>query len=226
MYQFTIRADTSGGTTFGIWLDALTSHAFSIDDVSVVLVDQYTVYAGQDGVIDYETVVARMAMEDTQVTIPAMDLPANTVWHFVRRLMRGDGCDLEGPSSDPCIVYIDANGDMQAAEPNAPANLTATPQAGGTVKLRWIYSTAGQEAAPGYFQIYIDGVPTDTVSYNGGLTFEWTSDALTHGQEYDFLVTAVAAGGGESQNDTPVAATADDQGPTAITGLSISSEEE
>ncbi len=188
--------------------------------------DYYNVYAGQDGVIDYETVVATMTLEDTQVTIPSMDLPANTVWHFVRRLVRGDGCGLEGPSSDPCIVYIDAAGDMQPAEPNAPADLTATPQAGGKIKLRWIYSAAGQEAPPAHFQVYLDGVPTDTVTYNGGLTYEWTSEALTHGQAYDFLVTAVATGGGESQNDDTVSATADDQGPAAITGLSITSEEE
>lgn len=199
----------------------------SIDNVSVkVYAQYYHVYGGQNGNIDYNTPVALMGPSDTQVTISDMDLPPNTVWHFVRRLVRGDGCGLEGPSSDPCIVYIDAAGDMQAAEPNAPADLTATPQAGGKIKLRWIYSAAGQEAPPAHFQVYLDGVPTDTVTYNGGLTYEWTSEALTHGQAYDFLVTAVATGGGESQNDDTVSATADDQGPAAITGLSITSEEE
>ena len=186
--------------------------------------DFYRIYGGQDGDIDWAVPVALMALDATDVSIE-IDLPPNTTWHFVRCLVRGDGCERQGPASDACIVYIDENGDMRPASLNSPTGLTAEPRVGGTIRLRWYYFSAGQDIAPTEFQVYIDGEPAGTVTYNRGHLYSWTSDALTHGQEYEFLVTAVCANG-ESQNEDAVTATADGEGPAAITGLIVSYEEE
>lgn len=190
------------------------------------MTDFYNIYAGQDGDVDYETPVAVMALDDTQVQVPDQDLPPNTVWHYVRRWARGDGCELEGPSSDPCIIFIDENGDMRPAAPNPPSDLTAEPIAGGKIRLRWHYGHAAQEVAPTGFNIYIDGELADTVDYNGQASYVWTSDALVDGQQYRLVVRSFVTDGGESQNADYILATADDAGPPAITDIAASWEAE
>src|SRR5512133_1051362 len=102
------------------------------------MADEYNIYRGQDGVIDYDTVVATMDLADTQVTIPAQALPAGTRWDYVRRLKASD-CALESPDSPSCKVRISAAGAMIPDAPNAPSNISAAAIAGGSIRLRWRY---------------------------------------------------------------------------------------
>ncbi len=82
----------------------------------------HTVYRGQDGVMDYDTIQAVMEIADSQVTINYQDLPASTIWHFLRRQV--SDCGLESDDSPACVVVIDSAGDMIGDTPNAPHNLT------------------------------------------------------------------------------------------------------
>ena len=45
----------------------------------------FLVFRGQDGKIDYNIPIAIMQLTDTQISIPLQNLPANTIWHYVRR---------------------------------------------------------------------------------------------------------------------------------------------
>lgn len=191
----------------------------------------FLVFRGQDGKIDHTIPVAVMQFTDTQVSIPHQALPANTIWHYVRRKV--DDCGLQSPDSLISIVIIDSNGDALAAAPNAPTDLTAEVLAGGKIKLRWRYSTANQAAVPDGFNIYEDSgsgfnfaTPTATVSAPAGLSRSaaaqptpWISGALTHGQLYKYVVRAYKTAGGESQNTNYTAITADAVGPSAIKNL-------
>jgi len=186
----------------------------------------HLVYRGQDGDIDYDTIQAVMELEDAQVSIPNQNLPAGTIWHYIRR--QASHCGLESNDSPACILLIDSSGDMIGLSPNRPLILRAEQIAGGKIRLRWRYTPITEEITPTGFRIYINSGsgfdwdnPTGTVDYNRGGRgeFEWTSDALTHGQRYRFCVRSYTVGAGESQNTDYVAAVADAVGPEAVTGL-------
>jgi len=193
----------------------------------------YNIYCGQDGAINYETIVAEMELIDTQVAIANQDLPPNTIWHYIRRQV--SDCGLESASSGPCIIRIDANGDMLEASPNPPMLLTIEKLADAKFRLRWRYSKLAEEIAPTEFRIYMDSgsgfnfsAPAAVVSYQrlpGGGEYSWISGVLTHGQQYRFCVRSFNEDAGESQNTNFVTAIADSQGPDAITGLRTSWEE-
>lgn len=192
----------------------------------------HTVYRGQDGNMDYDTIQAVMELDDSQVSIANQALPANTIWHYIRRQV--SGCGLESDDSAACVVMIDSNGDMMADMPNPPSDLTAERLAGGKVRLRWRYTALEEEVSPTGFKVYIDSgsgfdfnTPDATIAYTLGMgdEFNWTSDALTHGQVYRFCVRSYRTGAGETQNTNFVAAEADSQGPAAITGLRASWQE-
>jgi hypothetical protein len=203
---------------------------FTLDDLSIreVLYDYYNVYRGQDGRINYTEPVGVMALNDTQVTIAAQDLPPGTTWHYVRRLVSAD-CGRESPDSPVCIVRIGADGSVQGDKPNPPDDLTAAAILGGRVLLRWRYSTAGQQAAPAGFVIFKDTleVAYAAVPAGGGLKgdYGWTSGVLTHGAICHFCVRAYTAGGELSDNTAFVTVQADSHGPPAITGLTAEQEE-
>jgi hypothetical protein len=159
----------------------------------------HDVYRGQDGVLDYDQVQAVMNLDDTQVSIPGQELPANTIWYYVRRQV--SHCGLESDDSSVCIVMLDENGDMVGNYPNAPTDLTAQGMAGGKIKLRWRYSSIGQVVPPTGFMIYMDSGdgfdfdnPIAAVPYTGGYEFSWESEALTHGQLYSFCVRSYILG--------------------------------
>jgi len=190
------------------------------------------VYRGQDGNIDYETVVAEMDVDDTQVTIAAQNLPPNTIWDYVRRQF--SFCDLASEDSPVCTIVIDEDGEMSLAAPNPPVSLTIEKVAGAKMQLRWRYTPIGEEISPTGFKIYMDSgggfdfeTPEDTVAYSQGRSGEhtWISGTLSHGQTYRFTVRSYRTGAGESANTDFVAAAADSQGPAAITGLAASWEE-
>ena len=171
------------------------------------MADTINIYRGQDGVIDYETPIVVMALEDTSVEIPNQALPPNTTWHYVRRRVAGDGCEKESPDSPVCIVRINSDGDMLGNIPNAPTNLAAEGLADSKVKLRWRYAPLDEEIAPTGFHIYIDSgegfdfeTPDAEIPYRGGGPkadeFDWTSESLTHGEIYRFCVRSYRIAGG------------------------------
>lgn len=157
----------------------------------------YRVYRGQDGVIDYNNVVGRMWPGDTSVSLANQDLPPNTIWHYVRRSV--SECGLESADSPPCIVVIDSDGEMIGNTPNTPANLKIEQVIGGKLRLRWRYIPTGQDIIPTGFNIYMDDgsgfnfdTPIATIPYKRAIEHSWTSEALTHGQRYKFIVRSYA----------------------------------
>ena len=186
----------------------------------------YRIYRGQDGVIDYESIIATMTLEQAQVSIGDQVLQPNTIWHYIRRKVTD--CELESPDSPACIVRIDADGNMIANMPNVPGDLTIEGLSNGRFRLRWRYTKLAEEIEPTGFNIYIDSgsgfdfeTPDDVVSYGfGGLgEFEWICDPLTHGLPYRFCVRSYKTDAGETQNTDYVSGIADAEGPEAISGL-------
>ena len=193
------------------------------------MANELNVYRGQDGNIDYDTAVATMDLADTEVEITAQALPADTIWHYVRKQVAE--CALESDPSDPCIVQIDGDGDMILDTPNIPDSLTVEQAAGAKLKVRWRYSELSQEIAPTGFRIYIDSgtgfdfdKPDDTVAFalGGGPEFSWTSGTLNDGQTYKFCVRAYTTDYGESQNTAFVSGVAKSSGPSGLTGIASS----
>ena len=216
----------------------MTSNAFKLGTVLSLgwfwmrISGCHTVYRGQDGNIDYATICAVMELADSQVTIPNQDLPANTIWHYLRRQV--SDCGLESDDSPLCVVVIDSNGDTIGDTPNPPHNLTIEKLAGAKLKLRWRYTRISEEIVPTGFHIYMDsgsgfdfGSPDAAVSFNRGRNgeFEWTSGSLNNGQTYKFVVRSYRTDEGESQNTNYAWAVADSQGPDAITNLQASWQE-
>jgi hypothetical protein len=187
--------------------------------------NEFNIYRGQDGVMDYGTVVATMDLADTQVTIPAQNLTAGTRWVYARRRKASD-CSLESPDSPGCEVRIADDGDMIADAPNTPSNLQAAAIAGGSIRLRWRYCEIRQPVTPTAFRIYIDSgsgfnfaVPSATLTYSfgGGGEFTKTITGLTAGVSHRFCVRAYnGTTGGETQNTSAVSATPVSAGPTGL----------
>jgi len=191
------------------------------------------VFGGQDGNIDYVTPLAVVLAGTTAITIGDLDLPINTIWHFVARNVADCGCGLQSADSPVCVVRIAANGDAILAAPNAPLNLTAIGLAGGKVMLRWLYSAIGQAVPPTGFNVYVDSgsgfdfeSPDDTVDAYASMSrsagsdeLTWTSGSLAHGQLYRFCVRSYKSTGGESQNTNYVSIVADNLGPAAISNV-------
>ncbi len=193
------------------------------------MADEFNIYGGQDGDIDYDTAVATMDLTDTEVQIAAQALPAGTIWQYVRRQV--SECALESDPSDPCVVRIDADGDMIPNTPNIPDSLAVEQLAAAKLKVRWRYSQLDQEIRPTGFRIYIDsgsGFDFDTpdatqaFAQGGGPEFSWTSGALSDGQTYKFCVRAYTTAAGETQNTAFVSATAKSSGPSGLTGITSS----
>jgi len=191
----------------------------------------HNVYRGQDGNMDYDNICGVMSLEDEQVSLAGQALPANTIWHYIRRQV--SHCGLESTDSPAAVVRIDSAGDMLKLSPNPPLALTAELLADGKVRLRWRYSRLGEEISPTGFNIYIDSgsgfdfdTPDAEVSYGGAGELSWTSGELVNGQLYKFAVRSYKTGEGETQNTNFVTAVPDSQGPPAITDIIASWEEE
>jgi len=180
------------------------------------------VYRGLDGVMDYESVEAVGAAGE-QVVIPAQSLPPNTRWRYAARDM--SDCGRESGDGPACEVRIGADGQMRPLCANVPQQVTAEPLAGGQVRVRWVYATEDQEAAPAQFRVYIDGgdgfdfeAPAgevEAVGLGGGV-YEWTSGELADGLRHRFCVRGVSAAGAETAHAGFAAAVVDSSGPSAV----------
>lgn len=190
----------------------------------------YRIYRGQDGVIDYDTIQAVMSLDATNIQIPNQNLPANTIWSYVRK--RVSDCGLESPASAPHRIVINSEGTMILSTPNVVEALKIEQLAGGVLELRWRYFDSGQEIIPTGFKIFVDSGqgfdfadPVATVPYRLAVEHKWSSAALTHGQTYKYCVRSYAANAGQTINTNFVAAKADSVGPAVAEGLSVSWEE-
>ena len=185
----------------------------------------------QPGSRDYVAVIEKhegMEIGGTTIAIAHQDLPANTIWHYVRRQVTD--CGLESADSDPCVVVIGAAGSSTGSAPRAPYNLVASLQPAGAIRLDWRYSGTDSPRTPTGFRVYQDSgsgfdfdTPAATVTPRVPLTRgthdqAWVSGALSHGQRYRFCVRSYCATG-ESQNCDSVSIVADAVGPAAITDL-------
>lgn len=191
--------------------------------------DTYHIYRGQDGAIDYETPVAAMGLDDDQVIVTEQDLPAGSIWHYVRRRVRAC-CGLESAPSAVCVVRIGPDGLVLLPGPNPVGDLTAEAMAGGRVRLRWRYSADGQDAAPAVFAIRagqtrpLADEPVDSVAAMPAGSYRWESDVLTEGVWF-FSVQAVGADGGVGPVSPLAAVLVDATGPGSIVNIIAEADE-
>lgn len=181
--------------------------------------DGINVYRGQDGVMDYDHPAAIMGLTDTQIAMAGQDLPVNSIWHYVRRHVQ-KCCGLESADSNLCRIWIGPDGDMILDATNPPQNLTAEILSGGRIRLRWSYSSAGQDVAPTGFRVYLPAfeVPAGSVDEYRPVLLdgEWPRDYdhawplmdgwfAVHGDEVDFGVpvdaVSFAEGAGAGSSD-------------------------
>ena len=143
----------------------------------------YILYRGQDGIIDHDNITAVMDGDDNQIAVSNQSLSPNTTWHYIRR--EASGCGLESPDSPPCIVVIDANGDMLGDVPNTPDPVSVEQLAGGKLRVRWRYPQIGQDVEPTGFKVYMDSgsgfdfdTPAATIAYRPWLAGEFSSEGM------------------------------------------------
>ena len=125
----------------------------------------------------------------------------------------------------------DRGGALRPPEPNAPANLTVLPAAGGTLRVEWTYSSAGQDAAPDTFAVYDNGgsgavdfdTPIGSVAYKSGqVFFGFATGSYANGTRVELAVRARSANGGFEANTITQGATAVATPPPALTAMLIS----
>jgi len=168
------------------------------------------------------------------VTIP-ISLPTEAVTQFKQAGVSPGGTIDE--MSDALALEVDAAGNIVGPVGNNASNLTATPLAGGTIKLDWEYDRTDEPATSTGFKVYrFEGggwTLKDTVAlsenrlrYDPNVSQQtWTSGAFAHGTATQWQVRTYKTIGGtdhERVADAPEAsATADAQGPAAVTGLTL-----
>jgi hypothetical protein len=191
--------------------------------LSVVTVTiEYRIYAndGLGGAIDYATPIA----STTGLTWTSGVLAFPGMWRFGVRV-HDIGTDLEELNLDAAVdLILDGAGADITNRPAAPTGLTATPIAGGEVRLDWNHNI-GTGGTPQGFRVYrgvgsVDyGTAVATVPYAGAAGHRVTISGLTDGVTYRFGVRAWNATA-EEMNTAYAVATADATGPGAVDGLS------
>jgi len=168
------------------------------------------------------------------ITIP-ISLTTEAVTQFKQAGVSPGG--TIGEMSDALALETDAAGNIIGPLGNNASNLTATPLAGGTIKLDWEYDRTDEPATPTGFKVYrFEGggwALYDTVAltenrlrYDLNVSQQtWTSGAFAHGTSTQWQVRtykSIGATDYERLVDAPEAcATADAQGPAAVTGLTL-----
>lgn len=133
---------------------------------------------------------------------------------------------LEDRNTDARVrVLVGASGEDLTGLPNAPANMTARPTAGGTALVEWTYNDAGQGGAPAGFRVYAGTpavsyvTPVATVPYGDArMHYRATLSGLTDGAPYQISVRSYNASG-EEANATVAALAASSTGPDPVDGL-------
>jgi hypothetical protein len=164
----------------------------------------YQIYgnAGSGGPVDTSVSIGTSAT--LSWTSPVLAYPSD--WTFlVRSYDPTTGLEEQNVA---CLhrLVLDAAGNDITGRPNPPTGLTALLGANGTLRLRWVYLTAGQLGIPLGFRVYV-GTPTPnlsapyvTVAYFGGQPVFFASiSGLSEGVGYQALVkayNAVAEDGG------------------------------
>ena len=192
--------------------------------------ETYLVYRDDGaGTFDDCMPCARADEGDSSVTVAAQDLGTDNLYQY-RRLAVSPAGSVSDVSST-VDVEVDGSGDLVGPIGNAATNLTATALSGGDVRLTWQYDPAGEPATPTGFKIYhsTDGGSNYTLdgtkAYREGmLRFHYTDASLSNGQAYTFKVVTYRTISltdyelGDFPTDT---ATADSDGPAAVTGLTV-----
>ena len=175
---------------------------------------------------------------------------ANTRYVYGVKAISGGGVeetpDPGGPDARDAIptethnvvrTGFDGSGALRPPEPNAPANLTVLPAAGGTLRVEWMYSSAGQDAVPVSFAVYDNGggpgpggappvdfdTPIGSVAYKSGqVFFGFVTGSYANGTRVELAVRARSANGGFEANTITQGATAVATPPPALTAMLIS----
>jgi len=168
------------------------------------------------------------------ITIP-ISLTTEAVTQFKQAGVSPGG--IIGEMSDALALEVDAAGNIVGPVGNNASELTATPIAGGIIQLDWQYDRTDEPATPRGFKVYrFEGgawtlkatvaLTENRLRYDPNVSQQtWTSGAFAHSTATEWQVRTYKTIGAvdyERLADAPEAsATADAQGPTAVTGLTL-----
>ena len=191
----------------------------------------YNIYRGQNGVIDFGTIVGTYVEGDSQVVVASQVLDDATWQYAVKAASTIGTCSVLSDASLVTTVVVDSSGDLIEPAGNVPSDLQATAIKGAKVQLDWRYSNVNQDATPTGFKVYrstdaSSWAEQDTVAFalGRGGNYTWTSAALSDGTTYYYLVRTyrtVSAVDHEESNLNFVVVVADSTGPAAITGIAV-----
>lgn len=184
----------------------------------------YHIYSnnGIGGPIDYSTPVATAS--GTTWTGPALS-PGAVASYAVRAFDTISG--LEESNTDATVtIMLDASGNDVTAVPMAPAGLSASPRAGGVVRVSWSYPSTGRVRRPAGFRVYAGtpavaySAPAAVIPYDGPGSLHHFADlsGLTPGTTYAVAVRAYNASG-EEANTATAFVTPDASGPSPVDSL-------
>ncbi|MBW1784122.1 MAG: hypothetical protein JRL30_25705 [Deltaproteobacteria bacterium] len=148
-------------------------------------------------------------------------------WQYVRRGVSATG--QLGTASPAALARVEASGALYHAVGNEPTGLIALNNSAGKIKLIWEYDPTDEPATPTGFKIYLytggAWVLQATQSYSAGRRqglHNWTSGENAHDTELQYKVVAYRTVSGVSylSDGITVTATADAEGPAAITTIS------
>jgi hypothetical protein len=204
------------------WIEVLEA---SVDDVVVATerifpLRGYRVYDNLGaGPVDYSQ--ARDARSEFAPTWTSGGLSHPASWRFGVRAYneRGEEKNVDVAAG----VTLLASGDEPPLRPRRPADLKATPRAGGTVEVTFSYDASGEPAACTHFHV-CSGPGSGEVNYaspigsvsrdEGDLThYSFLTPALVHGARFRFAVRAAMSNDVEDDGTDYVTATADAEAP-------------
>lgn len=198
----------------------------------------YRIFAGNTagGPIDYSTVVATVS----GLTWTGTALPAPSQTRYGVRAYDTVAALDDGNTDAAVLILINGAGADVTNQPKAPQAATATPAAGGTVNLTWLYPYTDAATRPTGFHVYqgpfpgaLGGSPVLTVPFgvgplsgSGGPSrlFRGQVTGLTGGSSYQWGIAAYnAAGDGPQTIVTATAATASTapSNPTNLTATLV-----
>ena len=115
----------------------------------------YNLYMGEHRAadVDYDTPVGSAAAGLATIDLAGLGLAEDRYYYFVCRAESDAG--VEEANTDAVHVRI-SDGDLVGPAPNPLLSASVRPTAGGKVTLDFIYSDAGQRAAPAAVQVARD----------------------------------------------------------------------